>query len=143
MKSVNEKKLKEPKPLKLVRSTCHPLKYSNDGKLQVIHDFIAEYRRVAGILVDYIWNDGYFYVNDAGETCEFNIHKWKYDLPVYLDYNAFELDTTLSGRAMSSLVTQLVGVLRASTEKAKNRIYMFDKLAGSGIFPEKLWDDRL
>ena len=124
---------------KLVRSTCHPVKYANQGKLDRLSAFIAEYRRVAGVIMDDIWNNGYFYTRDD-VICEFNIHKWKYDVPEYLDYNAFEIETTLSGRAMSSLVTQLVGLLRSQTEKPRKRIYMFDKLAGEGTFVDSLWN---
>lgn len=115
------------------RSTSHSLKFANVGKIQRLHDFIDEYRRVAQIIVDHIWINGYEWhyekeVDDAVQVYagKFSVAEERYEIPSYIDYNAFDLETTLSGRALSSLVTQISGLLRSCTEKQRKRIWSRD-----------------
>ena len=132
------KKLKQPKT-HLVRCTHHNLSNSNTDKIKKVHAFIDEYRRVSDIILTDIWENGYVACID-GTTQEFNISKFKYNLPAYLDYNRFNIETSLTARALSSLVTQLVGVINSAVDVNKRRIYMYDKLCGQGIYNERLWD---
>jgi transposase len=111
----------------LIRSSKHTTKFSNKGKLDNLNVFINEYRRVAAIIIDEIYSYGYkwFYNN---ELHEFNIQKNLLELPKYIEYKNFSIETFLTARALSSLCTQLTGVLKASTEKQRKRIYMLEKM---------------
>ena len=100
---------------------------------------LAEWRRVMQLLCDNIWSNGYTWLED-GVIHEFNPDKYKYELPKYLDYNRFNVDTWLSARMLSSLVTQLSGKLRAICSKNAARLYVFDKEAGQGRYLEHLWE---
>lgn len=62
----------------------------------------------------------------------FNIQQNELSTPKYIDYNKFNIDTTLSARALSSLVTQLAGIISAATEKQRKRIYILDQMKHDG-----------
>ena len=100
---------------------------------------LAEWRRVMQLFCDDIWSNGYTWLED-GVIHEFNPDKYKYELPKYLDYNRFNVDTWLSARMLSSLVTELSGKLRAICSKNAARLYVFDKEAGKGRYLEHLWE---
>lgn len=103
----------------MIRSTKHSLKYLNPDKRKSYDSFLSEYRSVASIIGDNIWNNGYK---------EFNPITDNLDLPKYLDYNDFILDTWLSARTLSSIVTQISGMLRGAVEQRKKLLYVLDKL---------------
>jgi len=124
----------------IVRSTRHTLKFANTGKQEAISMLLAEWRRVMQLFCNDIWSNGYTWLED-GVIHEFNPDKYKYELPKYLDYNRFKVDTWLSARMLSSLVTQLSGKLRAICSKNAARLYVFDKEAGQGRYLEHLWDE--
>ena len=123
----------------IVRSTRHTLKFANTGKKEAISILLAEWRRVMQLFCDDIWSNGYTWLEDDG-THEFNPDKYKYELPKYLDYNRFKVDTWLSARMLSSLVTQLSGKFRSICSKNAARLYVFDKEAGQGRYLEHLWE---
>lgn len=109
----------------MIRSTRHNLTYANAGKRSLVREFISEYRRVAGIILDDMWNNGYSWNTPEGELT-FNVSQNKLDHPRYIDYSGFDIETTLSARALSSLVTQLCGVIGASVEKQRKRLYQYE-----------------
>lgn len=123
----------------MIRSTRHTLKFANTGKRAYIDELLAEWRRVMQLLCDDIWSNGYRWKEDD-VWHEFNPNQFKYELPKYLDYNRFDIDTWLSARMLSSLVTQLSGKLRAICAKNAVRLYVFDKEAGKGNYLERLWE---
>ena len=94
------------------------LKFSNKIKLEKFGAFLSEYQRVGQFLIDEIWDNGYG---------EFNIKKDVLDIPKYIDYKQFKIETPLSARALSSLATQIAGVISASTEKRRRKLWLFDK----------------
>lgn len=112
----------------IIRSSKHTTNFSNKRKLQDLDSFIKEYRRVASIIVNDVWNNGYKFYNDEKE---FNINKNLLELPKYIEYKNFNLQTFLSARALSSLCTQLTGLLKSSTEKQRKRIYILEKMKSS------------
>lgn len=126
---------------KIIKASKHSIMFSNTGKLGLYHDFITEYRRVAFFIVDSMWNKGYSFeeITKDGEIIqkEFNVAKNLLELPKYIDYSRFVIETSLTARALSSLVTQLVGVLKASVEKQRKRLYMLEKLKEDGVCREK------
>lgn len=123
----------------MIRSTQHNLTYCNTNKVKSISDFIDEYRRVCDIILSDIWKNGYV-EHFNGKTTTFDLCKYMYDLPAYIDYNRFDINTDLSARALSSLTTQLVGIIKAVTKKQQKRVYVFDKLCGTGTYNENLWN---
>lgn len=102
-----------------IKSSKHSITFANKTKIDNLNNFIDEYRRVATIIVDDIWNNGYTYNNQ-----EFNIHKNLLTVPKFIDYNKFNFKTTLTARALSTLVTQISGMLSAEVEKQRKRIWM-------------------
>ena len=123
----------------MIRATKHTLKFANTGKRSSIDTLLAEWRRVMQLICDEMWLNGYRWQEDA-EWHEFNPNQFKYELPKYLDYNRFDIDTWLSARMLSSLVTQLSGKLRAISAKTAARLYVFDKEASQGRYLERLWN---
>lgn len=123
----------------MIRATKHTLKFANTGKRSSIDKLLAEWRRVMQLICDDMWLNGYRWEEDDGWH-EFNPNQFKYELPKYLDYNRFDIDTWLSARMLSSLVTQLSGKLRAICTKNSTRLYVFDKEAGQGNYLERLWE---
>ena len=123
----------------MIRATKHTLKFANTGKRSSIDELLAEWRRVMQLMCDDMWLNGYMWQDDDGWH-EFNPAKFKYELPKYLDYNRFHIDTWLSARMLSSLVTQLSGKLRAICSKTVARLHVFDAEAGNGNYLERLWN---
>ena len=120
----------------MIRSSIHHLKFSNTGKIQIVSKFIDEYRRVAGIIVDQIWNNGYE-TELNGVLSIFSPKENLLHVPKYIDYKKFDIETSLTARAMSSLTTQICGILSAATEKQRKRIYILEKMKSDGIPKEK------
>jgi hypothetical protein len=119
----------------MIRSTKHFLKDTNTNKVSNLTLLLKEYRRVAKIILEDVWNNGYvWYTEKEGglERHEFNIEKNKLDHPKFIDYNRFKLETKLSGRMLSSLVTQLSGILGSSVEKQRKRLYMRGEILKEG-----------
>jgi transposase len=120
---------------KIVKTSKHTLKDSNIGKQAMLEEFMSEYRRVASLIIDNIWDNGYDTAYDKNGIIIFSRFSVKENLlvvPAFIDYNQFKIPTTLTARAMSSLVTQLVGVLKASVEKQRKRLYILNALKDSG-----------
>lgn len=113
----------------MILSSFHNIDKSNTAKSYTYSAFIAEYARVADLIISEIWNNGYE---------SFNIKQNNLNLPKYIDYNHFNIDTCLTGRALSSLVTQLSGIIRAVTEKQRKRIYILNKKKAEGVSKSKL-----
>ncbi len=92
----------------MIRNSKHSIKFANKRKLKIYQEFLSEYSRVGQIILNDIWENGYQ---------DFSIQKEQYILPKFLDYSHFKLDTKLSARALSSLVTQVSGTIRAVCKK--------------------------
>lgn len=113
----------------MILSSFHPIYNSNSIKLSTYNTFITEYRRVADLIITEIWDNGYQ---------EFNINENKLDLSKYIDYKYFKIDTILTARALSTLTTQLSGVIRGVTDKQRKRIYILNKKKQDGVSKNKL-----
>jgi len=92
----------------MIRSTRHHIKDSNSGKKSSYSRFIEEYSRVAKLMVEQVW------VKLPDDL----------NLPKYLDYKTFNIETDLSARALSSAATQVSGIVRASITKQKRRLWV-------------------
>jgi len=114
-----------------VKTSCHPVKFANKAKKDNLSLFIDEYRRVAQLVVDSIWESGYEWEDKKGKHI-FSIKQNELYFPSFIDYNKFKIDTFLTGRALSSLVTQVAGMISAECDKQRKRIYMLDKQKEEG-----------
>jgi hypothetical protein len=126
----------------MIRTTNHQISYSNKNKLHNLSSFIDEYRKVAKVIIDEIWKNGYsteIETKDGIRKIEFNIQKDLLEIPSFIDYNKFNIDTKLSARALSSLVTQLVGIIKATTEVRRKRLFVFNKLCEENKYNERLY----
>jgi predicted RNA-binding Zn-ribbon protein involved in translation (DUF1610 family) len=103
----------------MIRSTKHSIKFLNKQKCIRYQEFVAEYRRVSCLIGKSIWNDGYDSFDVANDNLEF---------PTYLDYNKFNIQTWLSARCLSSIVTQISGMIRSEVDERKRCLYIINKL---------------
>lgn len=113
-----------------IKTSKHSIQYSNQGKRDDLSLFLDEYRRVAGLVVDYIWDHGIETEHGAFKVCEN-----AYDLPKYLPtsvINQAGIETFLSGRTLKCLITQVRGILSASVEKQRKRLYVLNKKKEEG-----------
>ena len=121
----------------MIRTTKHFLNYTNTNtnKIENLSKLLQEYRRVAKIILENLWENGYIWYSEKFpglEKHEFNIKKNKLEHPKFIDYNRFCVDTKLSGRMLSSLTTQLSGILGASVEKQRKRLFTRAKIISEG-----------
>jgi transposase len=85
---------------------------------------------VCTLVIDYCWNNPII-----TNTTIFDVSNNQLDLPKYLPTNILKLaniDTFLTGRCLKCLITQVTGILKASTDKQKRRIYQYNKLKQDG-----------
>jgi len=122
---------------KIVRATKHTLRFVNKEKRKANSDFIDEYRRAAQLYINYIWDNRTEIVADSGKVYIIDIQNNKLDMPKYLDYNIVKFKTTLSARALSSCITQVVGMLKSATKQQSKRLYVISKLLSEGKVPSK------
>ena len=64
----------------MIRSSSHSLNFCNKNKKKIYNDLINEYRRVAKIVMDDIWDNGIV----CGGGQEFNQKKNKLELPKFI-----------------------------------------------------------
>ena len=102
----------------MIRSTSHSISFANTGKKEQYWAFLKEYRSVAAQMVDQIWSG----------WGDFDVKTDKLDFPQYLDYKSFKLNTKLSARVLSSLSTQVSGVIRSATEKRRRLLWGREKM---------------
>ena len=107
----------------MIRSSKHSISFLNSGKAESLSKFLAEYRRVGQLIIDEIWKNGH---KDFAPKLD------RLDIPKYLDYKKFNIKTNLSARALSSLSTQIAGVIRSSSEKRRKCLWMIEKLKYEG-----------
>lgn len=112
----------------MIKSSKHSIKFANKEKKENLSIFINEYRRVAGIYIDYIWENGYQYYDTTSDTfLIFDIKNKLYDLPKYIDNNIIKIDTFLTSRATKCAITQVRGILNSATKKYKILLYSLKK----------------
>ena len=100
---------------------------TNTNKLVRYSAFLTEMRRCASIYVDYLWNTHYEWKDKDNNLMVLDIKNKQYHCPPYFDYNLIPLETKLSARALSSLVTQCCGMVKAVLEPQNHRQHIYDK----------------
>lgn len=119
-----------------IKTSKHPTIFSNTKKKKNLNLFVSEYRRVASLIIDDLWQNGYEWTF-RNQTHKFSIQENKLQFPSFLDYKKFDIETILTARALSSLVTQIVALMKASTEKQRKRLYQLNKMKQNGTSKSK------
>jgi len=119
-------------PKTTIRTSQHTVRFANAGKRSELSRVLAECRRVASIMLDDVWTNGYSWEANDGPQ-EFSVGKNQFRVPPYLDYNRFGIETFLSARLLSSLCTQLAGMISASVEKQRKRLYVLKDKKQNGV----------
>src|SRR5574343_454297 len=126
----------DTKYLCMIRSTKHSTKFTNTKKLAQLSLFVAEYRRCAKIMLDLLWENGYKWEtkdkNDNTVQHEFSVSKNLLEHPQFIRHQTLTIDTKLSSRVLTCLATQLAGIIGASVEKQRKRLYTQTKLKQEG-----------
>jgi hypothetical protein len=110
----------------MIRASKHTLSESNTGKLSLYGQFLAEMRRVAVIYVDYLWTNQFQWSDKNDVVHTMDIANKQYDVPPFFDYNLIPVETDLCARALSSLITQCCGMVKANVEKQRRRLYLLE-----------------
>lgn len=122
----------------MIRSTRHSIKFLNKNKSENYISFLKECRRISSFIGDSIWNDGYE---------SFDVKSGKLELPKYIDYKKFEIETNLSARCLSSICTQLSSIIRGVVCKKRKTSWVVDKLKGenknSDFLEKKLANSKI
>lgn len=124
----------------MIRTSKHFIdKDANTGKGIRYKAFLLEMRRVAGIYVDYLWTTRREWSNKKGEAFVLDIKNGQYHCPQFFDYNTIPIETKLSARALSSLVTQCCGMVKAVLEGHNHLQHIYDnKIKNNEKISEKL-----
>lgn len=104
----------------MIRSSSHTLKYSNVLKREQIKTLIQEYRRLAQVILDDVWNTGY----EGFDSSTKNLKLPKYLTSDYLG----SFDTWLSARMIQCCSNQVLGMLRSATRKRTKQYWVLAKL---------------
>jgi Putative transposase DNA-binding domain len=111
----------------MIRSSKHSLKFSNPGKLNILEDFLREYRAATQLAIDFIWSNR-FEVKDK----VFDISYDLLDLPLFLNYKDVNYSGNLSARAFCSAFEQAIDIVRSQIEKRKCLLFIQEKLISEG-----------
>ena len=121
---------------KIIRVSKHTLKYANQNKLNTLSNFIDEYRRVAQLYLNHIWNNRITHVT-KNKTYTLDVSRNRINFPKYLDYKIINPNTTLSARALSSCMNQVLGMLKSATKKQSKRLWKVRDLLSESQQPSK------
>lgn len=94
----------------MIASTRHSYKSLNSRKSERLQEFIEEYSRVAGLIVESLW---------ANLPDDLSVSK-------YQDYKSFSIQNKLSARAMQCAANQAAGIVKAAVEKQRRRLWVRD-----------------
>jgi IS605 OrfB family transposase len=110
----------------MIRISSHTTKFAHQSKRNNLRLFLDEYRRMAQVYLDYLWDHPNIF---NGKTLD--VTNQKYDCPTFLtaDINTkLNTTTTLSARALKCCSTQVCGIVKAVLEKPRKRLYILTKL---------------
>ena len=111
----------------MIKSTKTTLKFSNKKKLESLSLFVDEYRRVASLFVDILWDVS--------------------DIRCLLDKELTDrVDTWLSARAVQCAGKQASGIVRGCRKKQSKRLFQVNKFKKMGMFKkarklQKIYDN--
>jgi putative transposase len=99
----------------MIRSSKVSLRFSRDGKLDQLQNFVSEYQRVVSIFIDLLWG----------------MEKIPALLPKPI---ISQVNTWLSARAIQCAGKQASGIVRGTRKKQRQRLWMIQKLTEDGKF---------
>lgn len=109
----------------MILTSKHYLNHSNQNKLNQLHEFIEEYKRVAQIYLDIIWEKGIQLLHHSKDKTKYYNFNAKNDLDCpHMLSDEFDIETFLTKRARKCCLTQVLGIIRASTEKQRKRYFI-------------------
>jgi hypothetical protein len=115
----------------IVKTSKHTTKFANTGKRQVLAEFLAEYRRVVGWVLDYVWdNEITWEVN--GKLHRFDIKNNKLNVPKFISTANIPVITDLSARAVSSATSEALSVISSQVSKRARQLYVLNKKTEEG-----------
>lgn len=128
----------------MIRTSKHFFNdYLNVGKSSTLSVFLDECERMFNIILDDIWENGYYWeiidknTNEIKQF-EFNPKFKKLETPKFIDYKKFShYKTILSARALNDVVAKLCGTLSASVEKQRKRLYQLQNFKKNKIKKDK------
>lgn len=134
----------------MIRTTKHTIKFSNVEKIHKLKMFIAECRRVSKLYLDYLWNHRIEYLSkDTTKVMDITNNllehpTWVSTVDIEAKIEGFK--TNLSSRVKKCLINHVMGIIGASVEKQKKRLYMLEKMMKEGkkssnAFLKKLKDN--
>lgn len=111
----------------MIRSSSHSLDFANPEKLQGLSAFLAEYRRVASMLMDALWN------GVSQEGLNFSPREHELMIPSLLPNEYLQkFDTWLTARMKQCVGKQVCSMLKAAVRKRQKQLYMLKKLQREG-----------
>jgi len=113
-----------------IRTSKHTTKFSNTNKIENIDALIHEYRRCASILMQYMWDNHYSYFDSKETLKHFNTKLNQLDAPSMITSDIITksgLNSFLTGRMLKCCLTQVAGMLKASVEKQRKRLYILEQ----------------
>ena len=119
----------------MIRSTGHSIKETNTGKQEATKRFVAEYRLAAGLILDYVWANGYVWHDKEGLRKEFDPANNLLEFPSMLSSDIIAkagVSGVLTGRALKCCLTQVAGCIGAAVEKQRKRLYIMSQRKKEG-----------
>ena len=117
----------------IIRTSQHSLLFANNHKLEELCSFITEYRRVAQLYLNHLWEKGITlttYKNNKTTYYNFDTNT-NLNCPTMLSTveldKELNLQSTLTARVKKCCVTQILSVIRGTIEKQKRRQYIVNK----------------
>jgi transposase len=127
---INVEEIKRKKKEEYIRSSSTSLKFSNTNRINDVHTFISEYRKVLEFFVDYLWSLGD-----------------KAKIPSLLPKEETDKVTTwLTARAVQAASKQSSGIIRGTRTKQKKRLKQIKIFNDQGMFKkarklQKIYDN--
>ena len=123
----------------MIRSSSHSLNFCNKNKKKIYNDLINEYRRVAKIVMDDIWDNGIV----CGGGQEFNQKKNKLELPKFISkLPLLKEKTWLSARMKQAINKQVLQMIKSAVEKRRKQLFVLRKYQQEGK-PTKLLQRKI
>jgi putative transposase len=113
-----------------IKTSIHSLEFSNTIKQEHLAIYLTEYRRVAQMVMDHIWEHGYEWETEKGQF-SFSIQENHLMFPMMMKgeiISRIGIETFLSARSCKCLLTQVAGMITAEVVKQRKRLYILDKL---------------
>lgn len=127
----------------MIRTTNHSLKFTNSNKIEKYTHFLNECLSTANQYLDYLWNNKIqFEIKEQKKF--FDIKNDYLEIPNMLSNPDIEskienFNSKLSGRARKCILTQVLGIIKATTEVRRKRLFIFNKLCEENKYNEKLY----